>query len=361
MFENIYVWLQIYLKGGSKMKKINIFFVGLVITCLTSFFTHSVFARDWAIPTPYEQLMLEMLNRDRADPDAAAVRYGVPDLNDNVSPGSTISNDPKQPLAFHLDIEVAAQYHSFWQIDTDTFSHTGILDTNPGERMWIFGYGDLGTFAWGENIGWSGIFPTLPEVEQFTRDLQRGLFRDEGQPEAGHRIIMMIPDYKEAGVGVWEGQFFSGGTNWNAVMVTQDFATKVIDNPLITGVVYYDLDSDNLYTPSEEIFPVVVAAISQTTGDIFLTTAPFSPLNLPTGGYAISVPADTYTVVAFAGALIDPVFQINVVVTTENVKVDLIPPTPLASSSPETSKKAKEFPSEVIIKLSEDPQTFFPE
>ena len=48
-------------------------------------------------PNDYEQYLLELINRGRADPAAEAARYGI-DLNEGLSPG-TISSDPKQPLA----------------------------------------------------------------------------------------------------------------------------------------------------------------------------------------------------------------------------------------------------------------------
>lgn len=352
------------------MKKYYFFYMSLIVFCFVSTFTHLVYSQEELfIPTTHEQFMLELINRDRSDPDAAAIRYGVSDLNDNVPPEFFISNTPKQPLAFNFLLQGAAAFHSIWQLVNDTFSHTGVGGFVANLRLTLFGYGSPGAFGFAENIGWVGEFPTTPDMEQSVLDLQRGYFRDDGQPSAGHRRNILLDEMKEAGIGTKPGQFFSSGTNWNAVMSTQDFAFK-FDDPFITGVVYDDLDGDNFFTPFEELFPVVVAAVSQTTGDIFLTTAPFSPLNIPSGGYAIQVPPDTYAVLAFAGVLIDPVIQINVVVNTENVKVDLIP-IASASISPETLNKsqekaldeenAEELPSEVIIKFSEDPPTFLPE
>src|SRR5262245_55336620 len=50
-------------------------------------------------PTPAEQLMLEVINRARANPTAEAARYSI-DLNEGLAPG-TISAAPKRPLAFN--------------------------------------------------------------------------------------------------------------------------------------------------------------------------------------------------------------------------------------------------------------------
>ena len=49
------------------------------------------------IPTDYEQYMIELINRARANPGAEAARIGV-DLNEGI-PAGTITTDPKQPLA----------------------------------------------------------------------------------------------------------------------------------------------------------------------------------------------------------------------------------------------------------------------
>ena len=47
--------------------------------------------------TAQEQLLVELINRARANPEAEAARFGIP-LNEDLEPGE-ISSDPKQPLA----------------------------------------------------------------------------------------------------------------------------------------------------------------------------------------------------------------------------------------------------------------------
>src|SRR5262249_35666436 len=47
----------------------------------------------------------------------------------------TISAASKQPLAANQFLTTAAENHSQWMLDTDTFSHTGINGTDPGDCM----------------------------------------------------------------------------------------------------------------------------------------------------------------------------------------------------------------------------------
>ena len=56
--------------------------------------------------TPFEQYMLELINRARADPLAEAARLGV-GLNEGLPPGR-ISPDAKQPLAANDMLNAAA-------------------------------------------------------------------------------------------------------------------------------------------------------------------------------------------------------------------------------------------------------------
>src|SRR4051794_36660045 len=72
-----------------------------------------------ALPTDYEQYMLELLNRARSDPSAEAARLGI-SLNEGLASG-TITSTSKQPLAFNANLIDAARNHSTWMIANDTF------------------------------------------------------------------------------------------------------------------------------------------------------------------------------------------------------------------------------------------------
>src|SRR5687767_10501834 len=50
-------------------------------------------------PTAFEQYVIELINRARANPSAEAKRYGI-DLNEGLA-GGTISSGARQPLAIN--------------------------------------------------------------------------------------------------------------------------------------------------------------------------------------------------------------------------------------------------------------------
>ena len=96
-------------------------------------------------PTANEQLMVELINRARANPAAEASRLGI-DLNEGLSAG-TISTAAKQPLAINPYLTDGARKHSQWMIDNDTFSHTGQGGSAPNDRMTGAGYIFAGVIA----------------------------------------------------------------------------------------------------------------------------------------------------------------------------------------------------------------------
>jgi hypothetical protein len=105
-------------------------------------------------PTAYDQYLLELINRGRANPTAEANRYGI-SLNQGL-PSGTISTAPKQPLAFSSALIASARGHSQWMIATNTFSHTGQGGSDPAQRMTAAGYTFVAPWTWAENIGWRG-------------------------------------------------------------------------------------------------------------------------------------------------------------------------------------------------------------
>src|SRR5687767_11388276 len=167
-----------------------------------------------AFPTIYEQYLVELINRGRANPTAEATRYGTA-LNEGL-PAGTISSTPKQPLAINPNITDAARKHSQYMIDNDVFSHTGSGGTNPSARMTAAGYVFTGSWTWGENIGWGGTTGTL-NVTTETADIHSGLYIDENIDGRGHRVNLMNNSFREIGAGVVTGSFTSGQT-YNAVM-----------------------------------------------------------------------------------------------------------------------------------------------
>ena len=226
--------------------------------------------------TDQEQLLLELINRARANPSAEATRQGI-DLNAGLAPG-TISTAAKQPLAPHQSLVNAAQQHSQDMINRDYFDHTtnGTLNGAP-ERAQANGYPSSSV---GENIAWGGTTGALDQ-NQAVIDRHRGLFLS-----TGHRTNMLHIPYEEVGLGVRYGQFTSLGTTYNAAMVTEDFGIRSL-NPIITGVVYTDANTNDFYDIGESIRSGTVRATNVGTATVYSETIGTS------GAFGIIVPAGT--------------------------------------------------------------------
>ena len=182
--------------------------------------------------TNYEQYMLELINRARANPGAEADRLGI-DLNENL-PAGTISANSKPPLASHPQLLTAARDHNQWMFEVDTFSHTGVNDSQPGDRMSGAGYSFVYPGGWGENIAWRGTTASSFDLTYFVELLHYGLFKS-----SGHRVNLMNANFDEIGVGVNTGFFFSDSINWNSALAAQTFAySSATPGPLVLGVVF---------------------------------------------------------------------------------------------------------------------------
>ncbi|MCC7351820.1 MAG: carboxypeptidase regulatory-like domain-containing protein [Phycisphaerales bacterium] len=265
-----------------------------------------------AEPTPNEQYLIELINRARANPTAEAASFGI-DLNEGLSPG-TISNDPKQPLAVNPYITDAARGHSQHMLDVDQFDHDGIGDGTPYSRMSDAGFVFVPPAASAENIAWSGSTPSVPDTLQTIDQIHHDLFVDTPIPDRGHRLNLMDPNLREVGTGIVTGEFTSGFTTYNSVMVTQDFADST-GNPFLTGVVYRDTTvNDDFYTPGEGIGGVTITATDLNTQTQYSTTS------LDAGGYSLALPPGTYRVVA-SDIAIHKIFRV-INVGADNVKLD---------------------------------------
>jgi uncharacterized protein YkwD len=264
-------------------------------------------------PTAVEQLEVELINRARANPAAEAARYGI-DLNEGL-PAGTISTAAKPPLAINPYVTDAARKHSQWMIDHDVFSHTGVSGSDPKGRMTSAGYAFVSPLSSGENIGYRGTTPSVPDPLTTAARIHQDLFVDAGISGRGHRKNLLSTSFKEVGPGVVSGVF----NQYNAVMVTTDFASSGAGN-FLTGVAYTDaLTKDNFYTPGEGIAGVTVSAKRAGDGATFTTTTWTS------GGYSLKLAPGTYAVSAAGTALGGTVAYGNVVISTVNVKVDFKP------------------------------------
>ena len=262
---------------------------------------------------PYEQYLLELINRARADPGAEAARLGI-SLNQGLSPG-TIRDTEKQPLAANEFLNDAAADHSQWMLATNIFSHTGQGGSSAGDRIEDAGYTNWRT--WGENISYrgGGNVQSVSVVEGH----HDGLFKS-----SGHRRNLLNDGFTEIGLGQEYGRF----NNFNASMLTQNFASDRGD-PFLLGVVFDDKDGDDFFDPGEELPDVRVAVSGEgptCTGD--------------GGGYEVRIDGGGSFSVTFSGGGLDAPLTRTVQIGAENMKLDLniddiTAPPPPADPEPE--------------------------
>lgn len=252
--------------------------------------------------TPQEQLLLELINRSRANPTAETDLYGI-DLNQGLAAG-TISSSPKTPLAPHQILVNVAGAHSDDMLENDYFDHTSLAGESPSDRARAAGY----PTGVGENIGWGGSTGAIDQnAHVYAR--HRSLFLSPG-----HRRNILRENYQEVGTGVRYGVYTADGTDFNASMVTEVFALAS-GNPIITGIAYTDnVVDDDFFTIDEQIGSGTITAVNQSSGASFTTDIG------PSGGYSLRVPTGTYDVSA---ALNGQTYVVDdVAVGSANVKVD---------------------------------------
>lgn len=275
---------------------------------------------------PYEQYLLELINRARSDPGAEAARLGI-SLNQGLAPGS-IQDTAKQPLAANEFLNDAAADHSAWMLSANIFSHTGQGGSSAGDRIEDAGYTNWRT--WGENISYrgGGNVQSVSVVEGH----HDGLFNS-----AGHRRNLLNDNFTEIGLGQEYGRF----NNFNASMLTQNFASDRGD-PFLLGVVFDDRDGDDFFDPGEELTDVRVAVSGHgatRTGD--------------GGGYEIRIDGSGTFSVTFSGGGLEGSVTRTVQIGAENVKLDLniddivtvTPPAPLSpQADPEPEPESPTAP-----------------
>lgn len=258
--------------------------------------------------------MLELLNRDRANPNSAAARNGIA-LNAGLASG-TISSAAKQPLAFNFDLISAARDHSQWMLDTNTFSHTGEGNSSARQRMIDAGYNFTGRASSGENLAYNGTTGTINIVSTIASQSD-GLFVSEG-----HRTNAMGSAFSEIGIGSLTGQFLGPDNNginrnFNALMSTQKFAHTDASSAFLTGVAFDDaITNDDFYNVGEGLSGITVSAVRTDNNQSFSTTT------YDSGGYQLSLNPGTYEV-SFSGGGLNSTFQRYVTISNRNIKLDL--------------------------------------
>jgi serralysin len=261
---------------------------------------------DSGDPTPDEQMVLEMINRARKDPEAEGRRLGI-DIKEGLPSQKRSLVRPRPPLAMNKILLSTARLHSADMYENNYFAHNSKSGKGPAQRIMAAGYAFR---ACGENIACHSS-RSLEALEDM-------LVIDSGVKGRGHRVNLLDlnPAYafREIGVGAFEGdQVNSSGF---ATMLTEDFGTSMA-GPFIVGVVYRDRNGNGTYDPGEGLAGVT---ITPSQGRYYAITS-------SAGGFVIPSPAigGTITLTADGGGLESAVHR-KVTLAANNVKMDFVLP-----------------------------------
>lgn len=184
-----------------------------------------------------ERYMLELVNEERTSRDLGA-------------------------LQLETNLNLSAEDHSLWMLETNTFSHTGANNSTATQRIVAADF-DLDA-PWGtaENIavqsarGDAGYFDDVANLHTSLMN------------SPGHRANLLDPDLEYIGIGIEVGSYtYSSSFTASSVMVTQNFARTA-------GAV--DLDDLNggagTVVEPEAVAPVEPEFVATSGADIFTAT-----------------------------------------------------------------------------------------
>ena len=253
-------------------------------------------------PSDEEQLVLELINRSRADANAEAQRY-LNILQNNLDADIVGSVDffaqtlidhttgfniflvemvkqfallpqNQPPLSFNSDLIDAARGHSNDMFQNAFQSHNSFIDNKTSsERMAEAGYPQTG-FR-GENIF---AFADSAEHAHAGLDIDWGTsgstgLNDNGmQFPPGHRNNIHSSNFTEIGIGVTLGTNTVENTTVGPFVLTQDMGSRSDITPFVTGVAFYDLNDNDFYDLGEGLSGITV----EVAGNDFFAITPTS-------------------------------------------------------------------------------------
>jgi len=216
-------------------------------------------------PTPEETLLLEYVNRLRADPQGEIKRVRADPGNHGR--GRFIDWDlferemndlePLPPLVMNLKLLLAARRHAYYLTVNDKRGHeeedelTGFTGIKMPQRITEAGYTWT---SWYENVyvardPWS---VHAGFVIDFDKKTPSGM--KDGR---GHRVNMLRPELREAGTGSYHRESDN--------MYVEGFANRKDAVRLVGGVVYDDKDGDKFYSVGEGAGGVTITSSDGST------------------------------------------------------------------------------------------------
>lgn len=301
---------------------------------------------DIGDPTPEEQLYIEMINRARANPTAEADLFATTTDTDVLANYDFFNVDLElmrqqfalipaaPPVAPNPQLTAAARRHSEDMLEFSYQEHVGMDGSTFATRIADAGYTGYSLIA--ENV-YANADSVFQGHAGFEVDWGPGVGGMQTPP--GHRTTIHNPGFREVGVGVIFGQNSPapGNTapkfrNVGPSLVTQEFGSRHGATPLITGVVYFDLNGNNFYDLGEGVGGVNVSVSGTAT----------QAVTARSGGYAVPVAGNGNYTVTFSGPNVATSSQSVTVASSQNVKVDFRPtytaPTLSGTTSPITNK-----------------------
>lgn len=260
-------------------------------------------------PTAYEQYLLELINRDRLDPQAALARIEkTPTWTvDYALPPLAVPVSPSQPLAWNpLLADAAAAGVGTWEDGAvlDRIKSRGYL-IDPAEAPLDVPAG----------VSIFGPFNTRAHLDPIADSL------------FVHRNVALLdPDLKEAGLSLtvkeWVVQHWPDDpwTGTSAVSVEgQLTAARPVSGTFLTGVAFRDADGDRFYDPGEGLPGVTVTVTPVEGGD-----APVATTNTwSAGGYSLNV-APGQLAVEISGPGLAAPMELELTAGNQNVELDVL-------------------------------------
>jgi hypothetical protein len=279
-------------------------------------------------PTPEEQLYVEMINRARANPVAEALifatttdpevlsNYDYFDVNLPLMQQQFAIIQPAPPVAPNAQLTAAARRHSQDMLEKSFQGHVGSDGSTFALRITQAGY-VYSTIAENVYAAAESVFHGHAGFE-----VDWGFGPGGMQSPPGHRNTIHNSLFREVGVGVVfgtnepePGSQIPGTNSVGPSLVTQEFGTRQGATPLITGVAYYDANTNNFYDIGEGIGGVNVAVSGTTT----------QAITAQSGGYAVPVAGNGNYTVTFSAPGFTTAELPVVVALGRNQKIDFRP------------------------------------
>ena len=278
-----------------------------VLQCLYALNQYSI-----GEPTDEQQLMLELINRARADAMAEAQRLVKiaqtdPEIKSSIDFFSVnLAEMVKQfntleqyvpPLSMNPLLSNAAMLHSQDMLNNVFQGHISsdnpLPPNKPNDKLrmridhqgYIWGRIAENVYAHAKSVLNAHVGFEIDWGDSSTKKTLHGM-----QDPPGHRQAIHSDKFKEVGFGIVKGSNESGGKDVGPVIITQDFGKPQADNIcFITGVAYHDLNGNRFYDIGEGLKGIKFSAPS---AGHFAVTSRSGGYSIPTwwnGLYAVTM------------------------------------------------------------------------